>query len=441
MAKRRLIKNFFSLAGVQVANYLLPLIVLPYLARVIGVEKFGAVAFAQAVVAYFIMISAFGFNLYGPREIAAAREDPNRLSRVFWSIFYARVLLGLAALALFAFLLAIVPRFQAEILLLVFSFGFVVGDILLPLWFFQGVEKMGYIALSHFAVRILYSVAVFTVIREPDHYVYVPLLYSLSQVAVGLLAVGIVLFTFKVAFRLPDIRRIRHALRRSFVLFLSNISSGLYTKVPPLLLGFFAGDVYVGYYAAAEKLYYAGISLQGQIGQTVYPHISREAARNADREKTMPLIHKAFLVTMGVAVPAGLAMFFLSGLLIRIIYGPEFLGAAVVLKIFAFAFVIIGMSNVFGVQTMLPFNMTREYALPILAGGIVSLGFGVILIPSFQHVGAALCYLLAETCVTAAMFAVLASRGIRFFRKMKPIPLIEEILGRRKRAGNGNTHP
>ncbi|MDW7760876.1 MAG: flippase [Acidobacteriota bacterium] len=434
MAKQRLIKNFFSLASVQVANYILPLIVLPYLARVIGVEKFGAVAFAQAVVAYFIMLSVFGFNLYGPREIAAAREEPERLRRVFWSIFYARIFLGLVALVLFALLLAAVPRFQAEILLLAFTFGYVVGDILLPLWFFQGVERMGYIALSHFAVRILYTAAVFTLIREPSHYVYVPLLHSLSQIMIGLAGVGVVLLTFKVAFRLPDLPEIRRVLSRSFVLFLSNISSGLYTKVPPILLGFFAGDLYVGFYAAAEKLYYAGIGLQGQVGQTLYPHISREAARNADRQKTLRLVHKAFLVTMAVAVPAALAAFLLSGPLIRLIYGPEFTGAAVVLKIFSFAFIIIGMSNVFGVQTLLTFNMAREYAFSILAGGAVSLVLGIILIPAFRHVGAALSYLLAECCVAAAMMAVLSSRGIGFFRGMRPAVLVEEMFSRKKKA-------
>ena len=434
MAKQRLIKNFFSLASVQVANYILPLIVLPYLARVIGVEKFGAVAFAQAVVAYFILFSAFGFNLYGPREIASVRDDPDRLSRVFWSIFYTRLFLGFVALVLFGLLLAAVPRFQAEILLLAFSFGYVIGDILLPLWFFQGVERMGYIALSHFAVRILYTAAIFTVIREPSHYVYIPLLHSLCQIAIGIAALGVVLVTFKVAFRLPDFPEIRRVLRQSFVLFLSNISSGFYNKVPPLLLGFFAGDVYVGYYAAAEKLYYAGIGLQGQIGQTVYPHISRAAALNADRAATIRIVRKAFLVTMAVAVPATLAAFVLSGPLIRLIYGPEFMSAAAVLKILSIAFIVVGMNNILGVQTMLSFNMTREFALSLTAGVAVSLVFGFVLVPLFRHIGAAGSFLASEVAVAVALSITLYSRGVKLFHRMDPVVLTKEILGwKRKR--------
>jgi polysaccharide transporter, PST family len=428
VAKQRLIKNFFSLASVQIANYILPLIVLPYLARVIGVEKFGAVAFAQAVVAYFILFSAFGFNLYGPREIASVRDDPDRLSRVFWSIFYTRLFLGFVALILFASLLAAVPRFRAEILLLAFSFCYVIGDILLPLWFFQGVERMGYIALSHFAVRILYTAAVFIFIRDPSHYVYVPFLHSLSQIGVGLIAVGVVLIVFKVAFRLPDLSRIRHVMKQSFVLFLSNISSGLYAKVPTILLGFFAGDVYVGFYAAAEKLYYAGIGLQGQIGQTLYPHISREASRNADRQKTIRLIHKAFLVTMAVAVPATLAMFVLSGPLIRVIYGPEFMGAAAVLKILSIAFIVVGLNNILGVQTMLPFNMNREFALSFMTGGAVSLVFGFVLIPLFHHIGAAVSFLASEVAVAVALSITLHFRGLKLFHQMDPVVLTREML-------------
>jgi len=91
--KKVLVKNFFSLASVQIANYILPLIVLPYLARVIGAEKFGTVFFAQAIVFYFIMLTTFGFNLYAPREISIVRENKKELQQTLWDIMYARILL------------------------------------------------------------------------------------------------------------------------------------------------------------------------------------------------------------------------------------------------------------------------------------------------------------------------------------------------------------
>lgn len=431
--KNALVKNFFSLVSVQVANYLLPLIVLPYLARVIGVEKFGAVAFAQAIVVYFTMLTNFGFGLYGPREISVVREDSEKLRETFWSIFYARVFLCLVSVVLFALLVAAVPKFRSETLLFVFTFGFVIGELFLPMWFFQGMERMTYIAMCNFLVKILYAVAVFTLIKQQAHYVYVPLLHSLSQVASGILAMGVIFSVFKIAPALPRVREIGLVLRKSFILFVSNISVGIYTKIHPVLLGFFAGDIYVGYYAAAEKLFNAGIGIQAQIGSTVYPHISKAARENKAEEETMTLIHKAFIVTMLVAVPAALVTFLFAGPIIRVVFGPEFMESVIVLKILSFLFIIIGMSNIFGIQTMLPFNMTREFAIPVISAGALNLIFGFILIPLYMHIGAGISYLLAETCVTLGMFAILSWKGIRFFRNLKPVSLVRELLNRKRR--------
>ena len=76
-----LLENFFSLSILQSANYLLPLVTLPYLTRVIGVELFGEFAVAAAIIIYFQTFVSFGFDYTATRNIAKVQSDTWRFLR------------------------------------------------------------------------------------------------------------------------------------------------------------------------------------------------------------------------------------------------------------------------------------------------------------------------------------------------------------------------
>jgi PST family polysaccharide transporter len=84
---KTIFKNFLSLNLLQLSNILFPLIILPYVVRVIGVEKFGLVSFVQAFIMYFVTFSDYGFNLTGTREISVYRGDIKKISEIFSSIY------------------------------------------------------------------------------------------------------------------------------------------------------------------------------------------------------------------------------------------------------------------------------------------------------------------------------------------------------------------
>ncbi len=116
------VKNFFSLSIIQSVNYILPLITTPYIARVIGLEKYGVIAFALALCQYFVVFTSYGFNLTATRNISKNRSNTHELSLIFSRVMYTKVFLFSISLPVFIVIVVLVPTFRSNWILYIFSF-------------------------------------------------------------------------------------------------------------------------------------------------------------------------------------------------------------------------------------------------------------------------------------------------------------------------------
>lgn len=216
---RGLTENVLSLSVLQAANYLLPLITVPYLTRVLGVEKYGLVALAQAVIQYFIILTTFGFELSATREIATHRHDRDRVSRIFANVLGMQALLCCAGFGLLYLLTMLVPRLAEDPRVYLITYSMVLGRILFPVWFFQGVEKMKYSTALSLGARILFVFLIFVVIRSADDYYLVPLLNGLGMIVAGLIGIVVAVRHFKIRLQIPTLAGmlVQHATRFSFL--------------------------------------------------------------------------------------------------------------------------------------------------------------------------------------------------------------------------------
>ncbi|RLG10994.1 flippase [Candidatus Pacearchaeota archaeon] len=412
--KKRLMGNFLSLLFLQGANYIFPLITLPYLVRVLGPEKFGLIAFAQAFIGYFIILTDYGFNLSATKEISIYRDNKEKISKIFNSVIMIKLGFMTVSFLILSFLVLTIPKFKNDWLIYFFTFGMVLGNVLFPVWFFQGMERMKYITSLNITAKLIFTTSIFIFIRKMQDYIYVPLISSLGSIIVGVLSLWIVYKNFKVNFTLPDFKGIKYQLKEGWHIFISTVAISLYTTSNTFILGLFTNNTIVGYYSAAEKIIKASYGLLTPVSQTAYPYISKLVTES--KQKALNFIRKlAKLVGIGTFTLSSFLFIFATPI-VNIVLGPQYQQSIVVLRILAFLPFIIGLSNILGIQTMLTFNLKKPFSRILISAGLLNVTLALILSPLYQHIGVSIAVLVTEMFVTLSMFFYLEKKGIKFFR-------------------------
>jgi len=278
--KKRLLSNFFSLSVLQGANYILPLITLPYLVRVLGVEYFGLLAFAGATIAYFGILTDYGFNLTATREISIHRDNREKVKEIFSSVMTIKVILMFVSLFLLSILVFSFERFSKDAVVYFLAFGTILGQVLFPVWFFQGMERMKYITYLNILSKLIFTIAIFVFVQEQSDYYLVPLLTSIGFLVAGIWSLFLINNEFDVSFSFQNIKTIKYYLVDGWHVFISRFYVSLYTTTNVILLGLFTNNTAVGYYSIVEKIVVAIGGLFDSANQTFYPYLARKHKEN-----------------------------------------------------------------------------------------------------------------------------------------------------------------
>ncbi len=327
MGIRVLLQNFLSLSVLQAANYLLPLIILPYLVRMIGVEKLGLIVFAQAVIQYFNIITDYGFHLSATRDIAANRNDTNRIAVIFSSVMAIKTVLLVAGFGILLLMVSLFDRFSSDATVYLLTYGTVLGNYLYPIWFFQGIERMKYITVLSILGRVIYIILLLIFVHQESDYIIVPLLNSIGMVAAGILSMAIAIAKFRVKLRLPPLTAIWDNFKRSSQFFLSRVAASADSSFNTVILGLFTSNEMVGYFAAAEKLFVAMRNAFMPLVQALYPYMANRT--------NVPLFKKVFYVSIAAAVVLSVLMLLLSDVVIGLIFGAGFELSSKILRLFS----------------------------------------------------------------------------------------------------------
>ncbi len=407
---RGLIGTIISLYGIQALSMLLPLLLWPWLARVLGPAQAGVVALSEAAARYLGIFVEYGFQLSATRAVAQCRADAEGRARVVSAVLSGQALLAGAGVVIAGLGWLLIPGLHAhpDLVFPALAWGAAIGFN--PVWYFQGTERMPFVAGVEAGCRSAGVLSILLLVREPSLAWLVPALGGAAAAAAA--AINWREVRRESPMQPMSVRAGWRELQAGFQTFLFRGAVSLYTTGNVLLLGLFARPEAVGLFAVAEKLVKAGVSAIYPISQAMYPRIARlVAGRERDESEARRVVMESLRFTAGLGLLAGLLLAWQGGWLVRALFGPSYASAAHLVQILSCLGPLIGISNVLGLQWMLPQRMERLMNLILLAGAAVNLLLGFVLAPARGAEGMSWAVVGAETTITVGVLLSLLRAG------------------------------
>ena len=408
LLRHKLVQNAASLYGVQIATYAVPLVTIPYLARVLGVSGWGLVAIAQGFGSYVALLGEYGFGLSATREVARHRDDREKLADIFAGVLGAKLALLAISIPLAIFASRWVPLFREHPSLFWAAMFWALAQGINVMWHFQGLERMRLVAVLDIGAKVLATIGVFLLVKGPQDGWLVLVLQGFGFLISA--AFGLTLAYREVAFRLPTWSASWSALRMGWTMFLFRSSVSLYTAGNAFILGLFVSPEFVGYYAGAEKISRAFVGILNPISQTLYPRLSHLVSSAQDRAARLARI--SIVMMGGAGASIGLAIFLLAPVIVHIVLGAHFTAAIPVLRVLALLVPLVAIGNVLGIQWMLPLGMDSAFNKIIISAGLINLSLALFLAPIYKDMGMAWAVVVAETFVSVTIYVILRSRKL-----------------------------
>ncbi len=399
----REIKDVFYLIALQGLNYIAPLLVLPYLIKVLGAEKFGYIGFSLSVMQYLMLIVDFGFNLSATKRVALAKDNQDELNNIFTSTLYAKaglLLISFLVLAVFS----LIPRFEVYRETLFIMFLMVVGNTFTFVWLFQGMGKIRMASIVNATAKLSILPLTFIFVKIPDDYLIAALLQSLVAVAGTIISIWIIIKEKWVSISSFIKKNILFELKESFPIFLSSAATSIYMASFVVVLGYFATPENVGQYSAAERLIRAGACLLTiPVIQVFYPKISQISINNPDA--AIRLVKRLMLfITACMTVLSFILFFFSSN--ITTLLGQDYHDALNLFQIMAFIPIFAGISLTTAQLVLLAIGKSKDkknYQHACIITGIIAFISIFAIIPFFHTEGAAFSLLLTEIIICVLM--------------------------------------
>lgn len=335
---KRLVANFLSLSAIQVIGYLFPLITMPYLARVIGVQGFGAIAFGAAVISYFSAVTDWGFKYTAVREISRNRTDVAKISRIFSNVIGCKILLTIVSACILWILIEFIPLFNQNSLILWTTFLLVPGYILFPDWLFQGMEEMKYITIMNLISKIIFTILVLCIIKKQSDFIIEPILQACGYIISGCFGFYYAIKRFSIRVIIPSFTEIINMLKGGFNMFVSQFFPTLHQILSMIMLEWIAGPIATGIFSAGHRFISIIDALSQTLSRAFYPFLARRMDCHS------------FYVKVSAAISILMCIFLYIGAknLVKIFYTPEFDDATIVIQIMALSPFFLFLLNSYG---------------------------------------------------------------------------------------------
>lgn len=429
MMNNQIKKNYIYNLAYQILLLVIPLITTPYISRVLSAEGVGKYSFSYSLITYFTIFASLGFGYYAQREIAKNQNDTYKQTKCFWEIVICRLIPVFISL-ICNFILCIFKVYgdytclmlilSINILNVAFDFSF----------FFQGNEKFKTIVVRNFFIKIIFLISIFVFVRDKNDLWIYTLINSMALILSSLSMLS-PLRKLLIKISIKDLKPIKH-LRGTLMLFLPSIAVSIYTILDKTLIGLLITDTYKtfdengfeiikrysdlenGYYEQSEKIVKLIMTIITAIGTVMIPRNSNEISLG-NYDNVRKNIYKTSNIVLLVGTPMMLGLINISDLFVPWFFGEGYDKCKILIKILSPLIVIIGLSNVFGLQYLIPYGKDKKFSIALVFGSIVNLVLNLIFINMWWSIGAAIATIFGEITVTVTM-AVMIRKDINIIK-------------------------
>lgn len=389
-------KNFIFNTILTVSNMVFQMIAFPYVTRILGPEGTGKVSFATSIVYYFNSFAQLGIPTYGVRAVAQARDDKGALSKLVNELLLLNSILSLGVYCILTICLFAVPQFAEERLLIcIISISIFLNAIGIE-WFYRGLEKYEYITKRSVVFKFVALIATFALVKSRADYIIYGAITILASSASSI-------FNFfhsrKYIGNSKNYKlNMKRHLKAVGIFFAMSVATTIYLNLDTVMLGFITSNIEVGYYDAAIKIRRVLLAVVTSLGTVILPRASYYVNKNMMRE-FYSVSKKAleFIIMLSIGVVCYFSIFAYDTVVF--LSGKEYYNAVIPMKIITPTILLAGITNILGIQMLIPLGKEKVVLYSEAAGGVADMMLNAVLIPRYASKGAAFGTLFAEIIV------------------------------------------
>lgn len=394
--RKTLLYNISWLVVLRVVSSLFPLLTIPYIANVIGVEKVGKVAFASIVAMWIGSVSDWGFEYSATRDMARALGNKREMQSIYSEVFLSKMILFFSCVFILFFLSFFVTVIKEEFLLLFFSVLSVPCKALSQEWFFRSVEKMKYITLLHIFIRSFFTLMVFFCIEEPSDYVYQPLLLTLGYFFSGIIASCFIYKNWDLKLKYTSLADVFKRTKEDAPVFLSSFVPNLYNSFSHFLLYSYKGGAASGSFDIGNKLFSFVNQLIRSVIVAFFPFLSKKIQ-----------MHRLFsIVAISLSILAAIVLYYMGPWALSTFFNEDLQTSKSVLRILSLSLPFLTISSVYGTNYLVLVGKESLYSKIVMLISIIGFVASFPMVLSYGAIGVALLLLMMRIATSISVYSV-----------------------------------
>jgi len=375
MKQKSLFKNTVYKAILSLFNIVVPLIVGPYIVRILDVDLYGMYNKVYSEFQIFLTFASFGIYTFGVREISKIRDDKEKVSQLFSNLCLMSLITNSIVLLIYILYSVFSSSGLTTVVYLIMTIQ-IVGNIFYIEFVNEALENYKFITVKSAIIKVMYLVALLLFVKKPDDIIIYTVIICMTVFLNNI--VSFIYAKRRIKFNFDDVKIKKYLKAMAFILVIENADL-LYSQLDRVMLGRLVSDVSVTNYYISYYLVSTVVSIPYAIINVSIPRLSY-VLKNQGKEEYVYLLKKAFSSLLFVIVPCCLGMFVLAEEIILLYAGDKYAYIYTTMMVACIVRIIISVQSVFTNLVMYPNNEEKQLLKFCLGFGIVNLIFNLILV-------------------------------------------------------------